>query len=183
MTNIAYLIGVNGSGKGYIAKQLEEDLQVLTVDWLHHKAADRLSPEDNRPWYNWERWDDHLGALDVVTTFTELFAELWPNLSNARPILAEALILGHHRWRQAFRKALVRRGIEIGDERIFWIHPSAKELLKFRQQRGRPDQQAETLEVVTQHRNWFNDRANSDWGSPYEDAEATVRDIRQYLLS
>ena len=123
MTKIAYLIGASGSGKGFIAKQLEKDVKLIIVDWLHHRAADRLSRTDVRPWYNWERWDDHLRTLDVVPTFAELLAELWPDLTADRPILAEGVILAHDRWREAFRSALVRRGIPVTDERIFWIDP------------------------------------------------------------
>jgi hypothetical protein len=55
-------------------------------------------------------------------------------------------------------------------------------LWKFRRERGRKDQQDETLATVTLHRDWFCERVNADAVCRYEDAGEAVRAIQQYLL-
>ena len=179
MTKVAYLIGPSGSGKGYIAARVKEDARAIEVDRLRDKAERQLHVHYRRLPDEWRRCDNLLRTKKVPSELSAVLAELQPPLSDERSLLAEGISLGHDCWREAFRTALVCRGITITDERVFWVDPPAEVIWRNRQQRGREDQRNETLETVREHRDYYAERLSHDLISRHEDATEA---LGQFLL-
>jgi hypothetical protein len=108
-------------------------------------------------------------------------AELWPQLPNDGPVLAEGFDLGHDVFRGAFRSALIARGITMAAEQVFWFDPPPEAILERRRERDRKSQRNETLETVRPNRAWYHEGVNPDFAR-YEDTEEGIRAIREFLL-
>lgn len=184
MTKVAYLFGVSGSWKTYIAEQLGNDVQVIKVDALRDNAAKRLFPQNRPTGDEWERCAYFLGNPNLPSEFSGILGELRPPLSDDRPLLAEGISLGHDRWRQAFRTALKSQGITITEEaeRLFWIHPPPEVVWHNRQHRGRKGQRGESLDEVRQHCDRYHEWVRHHLSCLYEDPDKAIRAIRQFLL-
>jgi hypothetical protein len=182
MTRVAYLIGVSGSRKGCIAGRLKDDIQVVPGDCVRDRARGRLGGGGSAPHDEWERCDYYLRNFDMVDTFAAVLADLCPELSNDRAVLAEGLNLGHDRWRNALRDALRVRGIAVSEEQLFWIDPPPRVVLHNRQQRGRTAQRNESLEEVTEHCKYYHERVAHHRSRRYQDADELIRAIREFLL-
>jgi hypothetical protein len=183
VTRVAYLFGVSGSGKGYVAQRLQADVQIIPGDRLRDETARRLSPQGSGPSDPWKGWDHYLRSFDVPSTFSAILGERRPPLSNERPILVEGFHLGHDDWREAFRTALMARGITMSAERVFWIDPPATVIWENRRRRGRKAQSKESLETVRQHCACYHQWVSHHRSCRYEDAEQTIQAIRGFLLS
>jgi len=183
VTKVAYLIGVSGSGKGYIACRLEDDVQVIKADRLRDKAEHRLSIHYSHLPDEWTRCDNLLRRGNAAREFSAILAALRLPLSRDPPLLAEGISLGHDRWREALRTALVCQGITITDERVFWIDCNPELVWKYRQERGRKGQRNETVEEVREHRDYYHERVSHHLICRYEDTLEAIRAIRGFLLA
>ena len=123
MARVAYLIGVSGSWKTYVGKQLQNDVKVIEVDGLRDQAVNRLFFRNKPSGDEWERCDYLLANPKLPSEFRAILSE--SRVPDHGPILAEGISLGHDRWRDAFRTALISLGVTIPaqGERLFWIHP------------------------------------------------------------
>jgi len=96
-----------------------------------HWAAQRLCPylTSGHAWA-WDLWAALSKHCDLHSAFRRTLADVYGDqLSSGNPILAEATLLGLSPVRGAFHSALVDLlpgGIE---GRIFWLHPTASELV------------------------------------------------------
>ena len=184
MGKVAYVFGVSGAWKSYIAEQMEKDVQLIEIDKLRDKAVDRLFPHNRLRGDEWERCARLVAHPNLRSVFTAILAEFWPELSDDRPILAEGISLGHDSWRQAFRRALISKGITITEERerLFWIHPPPEIVWHNRQHRGRKGQRGESLDEVRQHCDWYDERVSHHSGRGYTDVDELVGAIREFFL-
>lgn len=184
MTKLAYLIGVSGSGKGYIAhrlQRLQEELQVVPCDCVRDMAARVLPRDENAPSDAWARWDWFLRTSDVASALSAVLWKHGPKLADARPVLAEGFDLGHDGFRGALRDALVLQGMTITDERVFWIDPAPEAVWEQRQRRARLRQSSESVETVRLHCRWYRERVSYELIQRHEDPQEVIRAIRNFL--
>jgi hypothetical protein len=95
LRKIAYLIGVSGAGKGYVADRLKDEFDVINGDAIHHLAGLRLCPfvKPERVWH-WDLWEALVKHCDVRTAMRlEIEAACGTLSGSGRPVLAEAVIL------------------------------------------------------------------------------------------
>ena len=182
MPKVGFLIGISGTGKGYVSKSLAKEAEVVEFDGLRDKALARLFPDGRIPSDLWNRWDAALEQHDVSSVISDLFKLNLPALSNDRPLLAEGIDLAHNGVRGAFRAALIARGIEITEERVFWLDPPAEVVKAHRGNRGRANQQTESLEAVKQHRQYYAERIGHDVVYRYEASDDLLRVLREFLF-
>lgn len=183
MARVAYLIGVSGSWKTFIGKQLPKAVKVIKADSLRDKAVNRLFSHNKPRGDEWERCDHLLGNPGLPGEFSAILSDL--QLSDDRPILAEGISLGHDRWREAFRTALASVGITIAPqgERLFWIHPPPEVVWHNRLHRDRRGQRAESLDEVRQHCETYHKWVQRHSSFLYKDPDEVTQAIKEFLLS
>ena len=128
---IAYLIGMQGAGKGWVAQRLKQELSeklaVITGDSVLHKTAKRLCPylKDGHGW-DFQFWQEMVKSCNLRSAFRRTIARSrqareFPVFDSKMVYLAEATLFGVADVRKEFHAALKEEDSLIPDSEAFWM--------------------------------------------------------------
>lgn len=185
MRKIAYLIGVTGSGKSHIARQLSDRAHWVEIDGVQLYAGREVFPL-TRPELIWRRdaWRTAFEIVDCRTLLRKVFENLHGNvLNHERPILAEGAILGWAPWRELFQFALQDSGLEFSEPKFFWMDPAPEQILANIQQRARPDEPPASLSRVQGLKQRYEQIAPQAFAIKSSDASQLTQAIEAFLFN
>ncbi len=125
MPKVAYLTGVPGAGKSFIARQVmnQKLAQFIIGDEVRRRLIQIMCP-NVRPLSVWSEglWDQleiHCNVQSAMDAAVNGY--VIPNLNPSRPLLLDAYLTSHPGFRIAFSESLKRSGYDVSGEQLFWI--------------------------------------------------------------
>ncbi len=197
---IAYLIGMQGAGKGWVAKRLKEELgdklASITGDLVMERTARRLCTylKDGHGW-DFRFWREMAESCNLRSAFRRTIMRLRESrniaaFDSTKVYLAEATLLGVPEVRTEFHAALKEEDSRIPDSEsfwmrsaVFWLDVAPEVALQRIKERDRLNERDLDQEEVTKRHAGFASTVAETANFRSGDSEEVITAIKGFLLN
>lgn len=194
---IAYVFGVNGSGKGRIVSLLRDKRQLKCIEidafrrtLLHYVVPFFQSHSERKLWDVYRVLFEtpsvqHSGLMDFGCdeAIARIIDELCFHASKDLPVVVEGGMLAYDPLFRSFDQA-IRRKLDVDATQFFWIDPDPKQIHANKtQHRRRRGEVNEHIGATITRSNWYRKQMEEHSVTPikFEDVNEAAAEIDRYF--
>jgi hypothetical protein len=182
-TKVVYLLGVSGSGKGYVANGLSEH-QLIEINLFRHQVLGPIAALLKGQHKNqWEIWRALTPRFDIVPEVTRQLKEVLVGHEPGKPIVVEGELLAYSPFFEAFNTAIetcIESGVE--SKRV-WLNPSAEQVHTNKtKHRARKSERNTTIDRVKRLLDWYQSEMESQTVDlQFNEADTAISELNTFL--